>query len=63
MNLVCVKTPFQLGLKTQKKFFQALVETAQSIKKLRGCNTKKLTRLFLNDLFYEGARIYLQMGQ
>ena len=59
MNLVCVKTPFQLGLKTKKKIFQALEETASSIKKLRGCNTKKLARLYLNGLFYEGARIYL----
>ena len=63
MNLVCVKTPFQLGLKTKKNFFQALEETVSSIKKLRGCNTEKLTRLCLNGLFYEGARIYLQMGQ
>ena len=39
INLVCLKTPFQLGLKTKKK---ALEESAPSTKKLRGCQYKKV---------------------
>ena len=34
---MCLKTPFQLGLKTRKKFFKRL-------KKLRGCQYEKVDK-------------------
>ena len=40
---MCLKTPFQFGLKT-KKIFQALEESAPSTKKLRGCQYEKVDK-------------------
>ena len=40
---MCLKTPFQFGLKT-KKNFQALEESAPSTKKLRGCQYEKVDK-------------------
>ena len=40
---MCLKTPFQLGLKIKKKF-QALEESARNTKKLRGCQYEKVDK-------------------
>ena len=58
-KLVCLKTPFQLGLKTKKKFFKRLKKVLQALRNYVVVNTKTSTRLCLNGLFYKGARIYL----
>ena len=56
---VCLKTPFQLGLKTKKNFFNRLKKVLQALRNYVVVNTKKSKRLCLNCLFYKGARIYL----
>ena len=57
--MVCLNTPFQLGLKTKKKIFNHLKKVPQPLRNYVVVNTKKSTRLCLNGLFYKGARIYL----
>ena len=41
---MCLKTPFQLGLKV-KKIFPSLEENAPSTKKLRGCQYLKVDKV------------------
>ena len=57
INLVYLKTPFQLGLKTKKIFFKRLKKVLQALRNLVVVNTKKLTTLCVNGLFYKGGRI------
>ena len=59
INLVYVKIPFQLGLKTKKKICKCLKKVLQALRIYVVVNMKKSTRLCLNGLFYRGARIYL----
>ena len=59
INLVYVKTPFQLGLKTKKKICKCLKKVLQALRIYVVVNMKKSTRLCLNGLFYRGARTYL----
>ena len=46
-------------IKNKKKFFKRLKKVFQALRNYVVVNTKKLTRLCLNGLFYKGARIYL----
>ena len=55
----CLKTPFESGLRTKKKFFKHLKKVLQVLRNYEVINTKKSTGLCLNGLFYKGARIYL----
>ena len=53
------KNTISIWIKNKEKVFKRLKKVLQALRNYVVVNTKKLTRLCLNGLFYKGATIYL----